>query len=106
MTEHISKTAADKSQGTELGHRRLVPGIGLQQYARTFSDNLSFVTLPMSASVATLSLHSRSSVIPQELVTAEDIPPTGVAQREWLPAKGALALAFDERIQKDLANVL
>ena len=39
-------------------------GIGPQQYARTFSDNLCFVTLPMSASVATLSLHSRSSVIP------------------------------------------
>lgn len=29
-----------------------------------------------------------------------------VVDRSWPPAKGALALAFDERIQKDLANVL
>ena len=33
-------------------------------------------------------------------------PPMRCADRSWLPAKGALALAFDERIQKDLANVL
>jgi hypothetical protein len=37
---------------------------------------------------------------------AEDVPPMRCADRSWLPAKGALALAFDERIQKDLANVL
>ena len=29
-----------------------------------------------------------------------------VVDRSWPPARGALALAFDERIQKDLANVL
>jgi hypothetical protein len=29
-----------------------------------------------------------------------------VVDRSLPPAKGALALAFDERIQKDLANVL
>jgi bifunctional non-homologous end joining protein LigD len=39
----------------------------------------------------------RSSVVDGEAI---------VVDRSWPPAKGALALAFDERIQKDLANVL
>ena len=103
LCNHVSRDGHSPPNGDGWVHE--IKHDGFRILARREGDRIRLFTrngYDFAVRCPKIALAVAASPVRSCVVDGEAI----VVDRSWPPAKGALALAFDERIQKDLANVL